>query len=329
MTKKTRLIILLFCVACFFVVAPVLVLYSEGYRLDFKKMAVVATGGIYVRTFPAADKVTIDYGIVEKPGLFSNSIFVQSLLPEPHTVSIIKNGYYDYFKTLPVKEKEVTKLENVMLLKKAVTFTALANKINYFSVAPDNQNIITATTGFSTTTFNYFSINDQKTVKTFSILNSGIISDIKWSDDSSRALINIGNNFYYLFNTTSTKTATTRQLYLDKNSEQITFAPQDAQTIFYIKNKTLYSAKSGLALPIIKNATTFLTSGTNIEWLSSTGALSDSDLTGKIIGQAASEIFKLDPTKTYRMHSVSGNIYLQTDNALFILKPKYKDIWSV
>ena len=139
MTKKTRLIILLCCVVCFFVVAPILVAYSEGYRFDFEKMKIVATGGIYVRTFPSADKITIDGNISEKPGIFLNWIFVQSLLPKNHTVSIKKNGYYDYFKTLPVEENQVTKLENVLLIKKAIAFSNGApfgsDKIDYFSAA--------------------------------------------------------------------------------------------------------------------------------------------------------------------------------------------------
>ncbi len=128
MTKKTRLIILLFCVVCFFIVAPILVAYSMGYRFDFEKMEIVATGGIYVRTFPAAGQITIDSNISEKPGLFSNYIFVQSLLPKNHTVSIKKAGYYDYFKTLLVRENQVTKLENVLLIKKNIQFEILASK---------------------------------------------------------------------------------------------------------------------------------------------------------------------------------------------------------
>ncbi len=99
-----------------------------GYRVDFEKMKIVATGGIYVRTFPASDQVTIDSKINRTPGLFSNSIFAQSLLPKNHTVSIKKDGYYDYNKTLLVQEKEVTKLENVLLFKKDIKFEAIMDK---------------------------------------------------------------------------------------------------------------------------------------------------------------------------------------------------------
>lgn len=109
-----------------------------GYRVDFEKMKIVATGGIYVRTFPAADQVIIDSKINRTPGLFANSIFTQSLLPKNHTVSIKKDGYYDYNKTLPVQEKEVTKLENVLLFKKNILFETLANK-NESPFLPQNQ----------------------------------------------------------------------------------------------------------------------------------------------------------------------------------------------
>ena len=123
MTKKTRLTILLVCVACFLVISPILTLYSMGYRFDFEKKKITLTGGVYVRTYPSADQIIIDSKVTEKPRFFSNSIFVQSLLPNPHTVLVKKIGYYDYSKTLPVQEKEVTKLENILLIKKDIVFS--------------------------------------------------------------------------------------------------------------------------------------------------------------------------------------------------------------
>ena len=155
MTKRTRLIILLVCVACFSAIAPILVLYSMGDRFDFAKMKITATGGIYVRTFPAADQVIVDSKTIGKPGLFSNSVFVQSLLPDDHIVLIKKIGYYDYSKTLPVQEKEVTKLENVLLFKKNIQFEIIPSSTKspfavqdkfliknsnlYYSNAPENS----------------------------------------------------------------------------------------------------------------------------------------------------------------------------------------------
>lgn len=130
MRKKTRLIILLVCVTCFFVIAPVLVLYSMGYRFDFEKMKVTSTGGIYIRTFPAAEQIIVDSRPPEKPGMFSNSIFMQSLLPNLHTILVKKTGYYDYFKTLLIQEKQVTKIENVLLFKKNIAFNEITGQTN-------------------------------------------------------------------------------------------------------------------------------------------------------------------------------------------------------
>jgi len=127
MTKKTRLTILFICVACFLFIAPVLVGYSMGYRFDFEKMKVTATGGIYVRTFPAPEQVFVDSKISEKPGIFSNSVFVQSLIPSMHSVLVKKTGYNDYSKTLPVLEKQVTKIENILLIKKNLQFQLITD----------------------------------------------------------------------------------------------------------------------------------------------------------------------------------------------------------
>ena len=327
MTKKTRLIILLVCVACFFVAAPVLVAYSMGYRYDFEKMKIVATGGIYVRTFPTADQITIDSNISEKPGFLANSIFVQSLLPKSHTVSIKKSGYYDYFKTLMVREGLATKLQSVSLFKKNIAFRDVADKIDYFSVAPNNQNIITATVGTKATTFNYFSPNSTNQPKTLSMAQIGTVLDIKWSGDSSVALIkiqNYGSDFYYFLNITLQKPVATRLTYLDKNSQQISFNPQDSQAILYKKNKTLYSAKGDSSLPIINNLVAFKMTGNEITWLSSKGALSESSISGKLINQISSENFAVDTTKTYEIISISGDTFLKEDGLLFKLNQTTK-----
>lgn len=125
MKRKIRVVILISCVLCFLVVAPVLVAYSMGYRFDFENLKITATGGIYVKTVPAAERIIFDSKIEKKPGLFSNSVFVQSLLPKDHTVLVQKSGYYEYFKTIPVLGYQVTKIEDVLLIKKDLEFNVV------------------------------------------------------------------------------------------------------------------------------------------------------------------------------------------------------------
>jgi hypothetical protein len=329
MLKKTRLIILLACVACFFLIAPILVAYSEGYRFDFKEMKVVATGGIYVRSFPSAGQITIDSKISEKPGMFSGgSIFVQSLLPESHTVSIKKTGYYDYFKTLPVQENQVTKLENVLLIKNSLAFSSIDSSVNYFSIAPNNQSIITSSTSTKNITFSYSNLNNQNPAKTFLITQLGTVSGIKWSDDSSKALLKVsaqnGQVFYYFFDTTALKPVAVRLTYLDKNSQEVSFNPQDPPTVLYIENNTLYSAKGNVSLPIISNILSFKISDANILWISTKGVLSSSDLTGKATNKIPLSNFTVTGKNSYELLSILGDTLLKENNSLFKLNQNTK-----
>jgi len=103
-------------------------MYSVGYHFDFEKMRFVTTGGIYIKSYPAPEKVTIDSKINESPGMFSNWVFIEGLLPENHSILVEKTGYYSYFKNLPVYEKQVTRLENIILIKRDLQFSTLITK---------------------------------------------------------------------------------------------------------------------------------------------------------------------------------------------------------
>ena len=136
MTRKNRFIILAIFAVLFFIVTPYLVLYSLGYRVDFAKMKIVATGGIYIKALPQELDITIDSKIKNKTGRFSSDIFQQNLLPGTHSVLIAKNGYYDYRKNLEVQERAVTKLEHVILFKKDIIFEAIPGESQ---LPPDQQ----------------------------------------------------------------------------------------------------------------------------------------------------------------------------------------------
>jgi hypothetical protein len=329
-----------------------------GDRFDFKRMRITETGGIYVRTFPAAGQITIDSNISQKPGLFANSIFVQSLLPKDHTVFIQKDGYYDYFKTLPVVEKEVTKLENVLLIKKSIEFKSLVDKVDYFSIAPNNQSFITFTTGAKSTTLNYSSLSSSNLPQTLSFAQLGKILSVKWSGDSNKALISaLGGpasgweTFYYLFDNASQSQAAVKKptvariASLDKTTQQISFNPQDSQQIFFIKNKNLYSLKNNKTTPIITGLLSYKISGNNITWLSSNGMLSSSDMSGKLISaltekNITTETHSTSSGQAYQIFNFSGKIFLsrlgrdpaaagQSDSALSLLNQNTKKLEDI
>jgi len=286
-------------------------------------MKVVATGGIYVRTFPTAESITVDSKISVKPGVFSNNIFVQSLLPQEHTVYIQKTGYYDYYKTLPVEENQVTKLENVLLLKKNLIYTDIADNTVYFSIAPDSQNIITVTKNVKALSIDFFNLNSPSQKQTVLIPEDAEVKDIKWYDNSSYALIklqNVKGVFYYFFNaspsTVQTPTATKLQ-YLDKNSQQISFNPKNPLEILYVENNILYNLKNNKPTAIIKGLITYTSYGGDILWFSEEGLLEESDTLGKLIADFTTENMIIRPDYAYNLFYDSGMILLENNGSLF------------
>src|SRR3989344_3718181 len=142
MTKKIRLIILGACAVLFLVATPYILLYSLGYKIDFAKRKIVATGGIYVKALPQGVDIIIDAKIKNKTGVIFNSVFVQNLLPAIHNVAIKKDGYFDYTKNLEVKENEVAKLEHVILFKKDTAFDAVDKTQSPFDKQPTKDRFI-------------------------------------------------------------------------------------------------------------------------------------------------------------------------------------------
>lgn len=327
MKKKTRLVILLACVICFFAISPILVAYSMGYRYDFENKKIVSTGGIYVRTFPSAEQVLVDSKFSVKPGVFSGAVFTQSLLPKTHTILVQKLGYYDYFKAIPVKEREVTKLENVTLFKKDISFDVLLQNIGYFSIAPNNQNIITSKTSGKIITLDYFSLNNGSAPQEIETNQPGKVLDIQWHENSRLAIIkiqNAGEISYYLFNASAQPISAELLPYLDKNSRQIFFSPQNIQDIFYEEGNALYLLKDNVPKAVIKGLLAYQFSGQNIMWLGQDGLLKLSNISGKLIQNISEEKLKINLSENYEIININGKTFLKTGSSILLLNRNAK-----
>ena len=333
MKKKPRLIILLTCVALFFLIAPYIVMYSMGYRIDFETWKIAATGGIYVRTYPQADQITVDSKINKKPGMFANSVFVQDLMPKEHSVLIKKDGYFDYTKTLEVKEKEVTKIENIILFKTAISYDKLLENALSFSVSPDKKNILAENANTKSLDFSYFSVSSPKDIKTYSLpLRYTSVLEIKWSDDSNKALIKTSNTTngtaYYIIDFSKETQQTTPLSYLSASSENISFNPQDSAQFFYTKNNTLYLVKNSKATTLIKNLLDYKFYNGNIVWLSLDGDLNKSDFAGKTTETLSVWNINKDYINPldYKIDIVAGKIFLVKSDSLFRYNSETKSL---
>jgi len=145
MNKKIRFGIFIFLVCLYLILSPILIFYSLGYRFDFKDFKIVSTGGIYLKTWPQDVQISVDGKISKKTGIFSNESIVQGLFPKKHAIIVEKDGYFSWEKILEVIDQEITRVENVTLIKKDVRFSRTATEPAGTSSFKDTENTILST----------------------------------------------------------------------------------------------------------------------------------------------------------------------------------------
>lgn len=332
MSKKNRLIIVTICTVLFLVITPCIIFYSLGYRFDLVNGKVIETGGIYIRVIPYGADITINSQIKNKTGLFSNSIFVQNLLPEEHNVLIEKEGYYSYEKNLLVVEQEVTKLENVILFKNKIAFELLEENIDKFYIAPNNNSLIKVVSTNQGTNFELTNLESSyKKNITLSVKNDDIL-DSKWSNDSKNYLLKTTSDYFVL--NTYEQIPQFKKLSTITKAKEIYFNPQNSDEIFFLKNQNIYSTLQ--SNEIINNAVGFLIKDQKIVWLSSDGLLYSYNLPIKITDNESQKIntererinnllFPIKKDSQYKLISLLDTIFLQENNSLFILNKELKN----
>ena len=324
MTKRKRFIIVLACILLFLIITPYIVFYSLGYRVDLKNMKIFATGGIYIRVFPSGADITVDSKIKNSTGIFSNSVFVQNLSPDQHNVLIQKDGYYDYQKNLNVEEKEVTKLENVTLFKKNYIYSVLEKNIDYFSIAPDNTTLLEAKITKSKIDFIITNIDNPKAKPISLLIGTTSISDLKWSEDSKKAIIKVNSN-YFLMDLSDSENPKISPLNYLVQTKGANFNPQDSIQIFYIKNKSLYSS-SQQNKAILTNIASYKIVGQNIVWLSYDGLLYKSNISGNNTNKITAKAISVNIANSYLIIDVADRILLKDNNSLFLVNEDTKEL---
>lgn len=323
MSRKTRLIILVSSAVLFFIVTPYIVLYSLGYRVDLKNKNIIATGGIYVRVVPSDVEITIDQKITNRTNFFSNAIFVQNLLPVRHNILIKKEGYSEYAKDLLVKEKEVTKLENVILFKEKPAFSLVADDVGFFSLAPNNTTLLTTVARANGLEFTVTDLpTSQKEVFFLPTVKKVMFSawSITWSEDSGRAVIAMDDTHWMLEPFSATDKLTRLPDLAD--AKHIYMNPQNPSQIFFMKAGNLHSTIKEAA--ILKGVLDYKIQNQLITWLGSDGFLYGSNMTGQTKTKLTAAPLAIKKNNAYEIITFSDMTFLKEGNSLLLLNREEK-----
>ena len=120
--------------------------------------------------------------------MITNTAYIENLLPKNYEIEIKKDGFYAWKKTLEVREKEVTKAENIILLPQNIAFTAVDKipKIGTSATSTDKEKVVESD-GYE------MSVNFlEKKEKIFLTRFSEKIGNIFWLNDYY-LIFNVGN----------------------------------------------------------------------------------------------------------------------------------------
>jgi hypothetical protein len=135
MSITLRRLIAFGLILIFIILAPLLILYTAGYRYNYKKNQLQKTGALVLKSEPSGAQIFID----SKPIGAKTPARLNNVLPDEHEISLQKAGYYSWNKKLNVKEQETTFAESVILFKKSNPELVYEQKIISLNFSPDNR----------------------------------------------------------------------------------------------------------------------------------------------------------------------------------------------
>ncbi len=125
MSSRTRWIVFLLFAAGFFLSAPVVILYTAGYRYNVATRELRQTGLLFLSTLPKGAEVFLDG---ERTGS-KTPILLKTVIPGTHTILLKKNGYLPWEKELSVESRVTTFAQDVPLFLEADATVALAASV--------------------------------------------------------------------------------------------------------------------------------------------------------------------------------------------------------
>lgn len=186
-----RRILYAVCILIFLVTAPLLTLYTAGFRFDFKYKRLVETGSIVVKSRPAGATVVL----AGKTHPDKTPLIINNIPPGRVSLQVSKEGYRDWQQEITVKPRVTTFAENIRLFPSGGPKTILATSTLAYWWNRKQDKIIYASTRGELRLFNTLSNKDELLVK----LRRNEEVDILWSphDDQFVAIKKTGGSAVY------------------------------------------------------------------------------------------------------------------------------------
>ncbi len=297
MSRKFRTFLFIFFVMMFVIATPCLVLYAQGYRLNWPlesgKKLIVMTGGLFVKTQPKQADIYVNGKLEDQTDFFFGSALVENLLPRPYQIEIKKSGYQPWQKTLEIKEKEVTEIRNITLFPEHTAFDAVEKNASGALISADGQKIVLRGQDDNGWNLKLYDISKGVTSKLagekdFSAKGAQF-NDWSWTDAKTISISVFANN-----------ATSSYSIAIDKNPARLSKNP----------------AANASSTPEIASAE----SNGNAYSLDKDGFIIKKDFTGNTSKASAAQI-AIGPNAKYRMQVFNDYYFVSKNSELYVAKP--------
>ncbi len=117
MSLKTRRIIYLLFILAFVIISVVVLLYTSGYRYNFKKGVMQKTGVLVVESYPKDMKIWINDELKEE----KTPAVISSLLPQKYNIKVGRSGYQIWEKDVRIYPARSTFIDYIEVFKSPST----------------------------------------------------------------------------------------------------------------------------------------------------------------------------------------------------------------
>jgi hypothetical protein len=137
-TRPIRLAMLILFIVAFFVISPLIILYTAGYRYDWQNGLLKETGSISIDIEPRNATASLN-GIKLQKDL---PIRLNNITPGKYNLHLTASGNMDWFKEIEVKNKQTNYIKEISLIKKTKAEIIITDRIEDFSVSPNGSSLI-------------------------------------------------------------------------------------------------------------------------------------------------------------------------------------------
>lgn len=133
-----RLSMLIIFIVAFFVISPIIIMYTAGYRYDWQNGLLKETGAISIDVEPKNATVYLN-GIKLQDKM---PIRLNNIAPAKYSLRITAPEYFDWLKEIEVKNKQTNYTKEISLIKKNKPQILISGKIDNLALSYDGKFII-------------------------------------------------------------------------------------------------------------------------------------------------------------------------------------------